>query len=166
MRFKYHLGIHADSPACANTSGNGTGKSTLLRLTVMYGDLGSLLSQDAVRRRAAHRSSRLAQPAMIGKLWDLLRSGKDGLGKAITSKLIAAKRLKLIPIWDSFVKHGTGLGTKDYWRHFQTVLLADDKQIWNWLNGLRDDVVGLPQAVPTLRILDVVLWMLGDTKAA
>ncbi len=40
-------------------------------------------------------------------LWQLLRRGNDGLGRTRTSKLIAAKRPRLIPIWDSFVEQAT-----------------------------------------------------------
>src|SRR6476659_5549830 len=56
----------------------------------------------------------LSSESAAGRLWDLLRSGKDGLGWTTTSKLMAAKRLRLIPIWDSFVEQATGLVTLDY----------------------------------------------------
>lgn len=90
-------------------------------------------------------------------LWQLLRRGNDGMGRTRTSKLIAAKRPRLIPIWDSFVEQATGLDTSDYWRQFQAVLAADDCAIWTWLTQIRSAVPNVPAAVSNLRILDVLL---------
>lgn len=98
-----------------------------------------------------------------GKLWDYLRFGRDGVGPTTTSKLLAAKRPRLLPIWDSFVEQATGLDTKNYWRKFQSVLTADDRRIWNWLIELKAAIPIIPDAVSPLRVLDVVLWMLVDT---
>lgn len=99
------------------------------------------------------------------QLWKLLRSGKDGIGKTTTSKLMAVKRPRLIPIWDSFIEHATGLDTVDYWRQFQVVLRSNDRQIWNWLNRIRAEVWDSSSPVSTLRVLDVILWMLVETDA-
>lgn len=97
-------------------------------------------------------------------LWQLLRRGNDGMGRTRTSKLIAAKRPRLIPIWDSFVEQATGLDTSDYWRQFQTVLAADDRAIWTWLTQIHSAVPNVPAAVSKLRILDVLLWMTVDQQ--
>jgi hypothetical protein len=101
----------------------------------------------------------LSSESAAARLWDQLRGGKDGLGRTTTSKLMAVKRPRLIPIWDSFVEHATGLGTLDYWRRFQRVLTADDSAIWNWLSELRSQAPSVPACASTLRILDVLLWM-------
>lgn len=98
----------------------------------------------------------LASGSAASRLWDVLRSGRDGLGPTTTSKLIAAKRPRVIPIWDSFVQEATGLDTIDYWRRFQRVLTVDDHAVWNWLTELRREV---PSSVSALRVLDVLLWM-------
>lgn len=97
-------------------------------------------------------------------LWQLLRRGNDGMSRTRTSKLIAAKRPRLIPIWDSFVEQATGLDTSDYWRQFQAVLAADDRAIWTWLTQIRSAVPNVPAAVSNLRILDVLLWMTVDQQ--
>lgn len=68
----------------------------------------------------------LTTPSAASQLWDVLRRGRDGLGRTRTSKLVAAKRPRLIPIWDSFIEEATGLDTSDYWRQFQRVLTVDD----------------------------------------
>ncbi len=106
-----------------------------------------------------------ADPTMLdsgspaGELWRVLRRGGDGLGPTTTSKLLAAKRPRLLPIWDSFVQRATGLDTIDYWWKFQQVLSAEDRLIWNWLDGLRSYAANLPSTLSPLRVLDVLLWM-------
>jgi hypothetical protein len=107
-------------------------------------------------------SGALTGGSPAGQLWEQLRFGRDGVGPTTTSKLLAAKRPQLLPIWDSFVEQATGLDTKDYWRKFQLVLTADDRRIWNWLIKLKAEVPAIPDAVSPLRVLDVVLWMLVD----
>lgn len=106
----------------------------------------------------------LARGAPADELWRLLRSERDGIGPTTASKLIAAKRPQLIPIWDSVVERTTGLDTNDYWRRFQTVLLADERRIWCWLVDVRQQAAGVPASVTNLRILDVILWMIGSAN--
>lgn len=106
----------------------------------------------------------LATDGAASLLWQVLRRGRDGMGRTRTSKLIAVKRPRLIPIWDSFVKQATGLDTVDYWRKFQAVLTADDGAIWTWLTHIRGEVPNLPVAVSNLRLLDVLLWMTVDQR--
>lgn len=75
------------------------------------------------------------------------------------SKLLAAKRPHLLPIWDTFVEQATSVGTKDYWLKFQYVLADDDRRVWTWLGSLRSKAPNVPSSIPELRILDVLLWM-------
>jgi len=106
----------------------------------------------------------LASDAPAAQLWKILRSGRDGIGRTRTSKLMAAKRPRLIPIWDSFVGQATGLTVDEYWTRFQTVLLADNRRIWLWLEALKRDSPTVPDSVSTLRILDVLLWKSVDEE--
>jgi hypothetical protein len=99
-----------------------------------------------------------------GHLWDVLRQGRDRLGPTTTSKLLAAKRPRLLPIWDSFVGEATGLGTIGYWWKFQYVLNDDHRLIWNWLGELRGLASNAPDSVSELRILDVLLWMSVESR--
>lgn len=101
----------------------------------------------------------LATESPAGKLWRALRGGNDGIGRTTASKLLAAKRPRLMPIWDSFVAQATGLDTPDYWRRFQQVLIADDRRMWIWLGELRSQAQNVPVTVSELRVLDVLLWM-------
>ena len=94
-----------------------------------------------------------------GQLWALLRQSRDGLGPTTTSKLLAAKRPRLLPIWDSLVEEATGSDTNGLWEKFRYVLTDDDRGLWDWLRGLRAEVPTVPATVSELRMLDVLLWM-------
>lgn len=106
----------------------------------------------------------LISGSAASKLWRVLCRGTDGIGRTITSKLIAAKRPRLIPIWDSFVEKATGLDTTDYWRKFQSVLTTDDHAVWKWLIDVRELAPNVPGDVSNLRVLDVLLWMTVDQQ--
>lgn len=128
-------------------------------------EIGELLEQIPDDRDIVDVSSaELATGSAASRLWDVLRRGGDRLGRTKTSKLIAAKRPRLIPIWDSFVEQATGLDTSDYWRRFQRVLTVDDYAVWNWLTDLRTHAPSVPPNVSNLRILDVLLWMAVDQE--
>jgi Family of unknown function (DUF6308) len=43
---------------------------------------------------------KLSAESPAGQLWELLRGARDGVGPTRTSKLLAAKRPRLLPIWD------------------------------------------------------------------
>jgi hypothetical protein len=101
----------------------------------------------------------LRADAPAANLWNVLRGGRDGLGPTTTSKLLAAKRPRLLPIWDSFVERATGLDTVDYWAKFRSVLNDDDRRIWKWLGDIRSQASNVPKSVTELRMLDVLLWM-------
>jgi len=104
------------------------------------------------------------------ELWDLVRSGrwpratttgKNGVGRVIASKLLAAKRPGLIPIYDRHVA-GALFGERD----------ANDWEIWRSAtsdtayaatleaacDGLLQET-GRAGAVSVLRCVDIVVWM-------
>jgi hypothetical protein len=126
-------------------------------------------AQAELPRRGSRSGTREPQP-YDGLRSEVLRQGGDGIGRTRTSKLIAAKRPRLIPIWDSFVEQATGLATLGYWWRFKQVLIADDRAIWNWLGELRPQATNVPRGVSELRMLDVLLWMTvegsGGTQTA
>jgi hypothetical protein len=106
----------------------------------------------------------LCAESPAGELWDVLRRGRDGLGPTTTSKLLAAERPRLLPIWDSFVEQATGMGTIDYWSKFQYILADDKRHVWKWLRRLPPLASNLPTSIPELRILDVLLWMSVESR--
>jgi hypothetical protein len=128
-------------------------------------EISDLLTQIPVDRDIIDiDADELLSGSAASKLWSVLRRGTDGMGRTRTSKLIAAKRPRLIPIWDSFVERATGLDTSDYWRQFQSVLTDDDHAVWTWLTDLRDVAANVPNGVSNLRTLDVLLWMTVDQQ--
>lgn len=106
----------------------------------------------------------LGSTSPAGRLWGVLRTGRDGLGPTKTSKLLAAKRPRLLPVWDRLVGEATAMGTRDHWATFQSVLTADDRRIWDWLVGLTQEHDGMHGVTP-LRALDVLLWTWADQRS-
>lgn len=128
-------------------------------------EITALLRQIPIDRTIIEEiPGRLALGSPPSRLWKLLRSGRDGVGPTITSKLLAVKRPHLIPIWDSYVKEATGLATRDNWHSFRNVLVADDQSIWKWLSDVRAAVETVPEIVSNLRLLDIILWMSVDQR--
>lgn len=91
------------------------------------------------------------------QLWYAVRA-LDDVGPVTTSKLLAAKRPGLVPIYDQHVASALGLGTQA-WRFWQQV--AKDPgaaQLRRSIDGVALSA-GVPQGVSTLRVIDVVVWM-------
>ena len=150
----------ADFVAVSMLSVTVPGEAALRLLGRDAGEISRLLAQipdDVDIVDADPAILRVDAPA--GQLWALLRRGRDGLGPTTTSKLLAAKRPRLLPIWDSFVEEATGLDTTGYWEKFRYVLSDDDRGLWSWLGDLRAKVPAIPPTVSELRMLDVLLWM-------
>ena len=101
------------------------------------------------------------------QLWDLFRGYKGGQwksGPTKTSKLLARKRPKLIPVWDSVVAHAAGLTSSlTYWEEWHGLLTADDGALARRLDAVQA-AADLPAPVTTLRAMDVILWMDGKQR--
>ncbi|MCQ1999790.1 DUF6308 family protein [Arthrobacter zhaoxinii] len=95
-------------------------------------------------------------------LWDIFRGYRGGqwrMGATKTSKLLARKRPKLIPIWDPLVARSIGAGTSlTQWEEWHALLTADDRHLVRHLAAVQDRAA-LPVRVSTLRAMDVILWM-------
>jgi hypothetical protein len=178
-----YSGSRFESMAALNSDPNTLGPEDFLAVSMLSVNVPAKAAIRLLGRDAAIVSQLLSQiptdvdivdadPQMLcaqspaGQLWDVLRRSRDGLGPTTTSKLLAAKRPRLLPIWDSFVEQATGLGTIDYWSKFQFILIDDQRLVWEWLRELRPLASNLPTSIPELRILDVLLWMSveGRTK--
>ena len=80
-------------------------------------------------------------------------------GPTTASKLLARKRPRLRPIYDSVVAAVTG--TRDrQWEPLREGLRADGGALHHRLLRLRE-AAELPPEVSALRVLDVVAWMDG-----
>ena len=88
------------------------------------------------------------------QLWNQLISF-TGMGRTKTSKLLARKRNRLIPIYDSVVSKALGLQRSDndwaLWQNFMCETgIRDFRQIANESGALH---------ISDLRVLDIVIWM-------
>jgi hypothetical protein len=90
--------------------------------------------------------------------WRLLnnRNEKTGVGWVIAGKLLARKRPKLIPVYDSIVSCQFG-APKQVWLKLHHALAKDDGELRAALAEVRA-TVGVDDKVSILRTLDVVLW--------
>jgi hypothetical protein len=96
--------------------------------------------------------------------WPLMRElGKiPGVGITTASKLLARKRPRLRPIWDSVVAAVTDT-VRRQWEPVRVALRADECALHRRLLLLRAQA-GLPDAVSALRVLDVIAWREGKDR--
>ncbi|MFK0009291.1 DUF6308 family protein [Paenarthrobacter sp. NPDC090520] len=105
----------------------------------------------------------LGPDSPANQLWRLLR-GTDtyrwGIGPTRASKIMARKRPRLIPIYDSVVGPLMGLQTcEGQWKTWHSVL-ADGSGLPDRLREIREKAaIGVD--ISDLRTMDVVLWMHG-----
>jgi hypothetical protein len=106
-------------------------------------------------------------------LWNLLRS-RRGLGPTTVSKLLAAKRPHLVPIYDAYVaavllpsRHRR---QRPWWEPWRSMLIGPQgPEIDAALRTIRNEVhkarPELPiDAVSDLRLLDIIVWMAEDRR--
>ncbi|MEV6369769.1 DUF6308 family protein [Micromonospora musae] len=92
------------------------------------------------------------------RAWQLLnnRNEKTGVGWVIAGKLLARKRPKLIPVYDSIVSCQFG-APKHVWLKLHDQLARNDGELRAALAEVRA-TVGVDDKVSILRVLDIVLW--------
>ncbi|MGO1408216.1 MAG: DUF6308 family protein [Brachybacterium sp.] len=114
-------------------------------------DLGDLTSAEV---------EKLNGPKGLDPAWNLIKE-IHGVGRTRTSKLLARKRPRLIPIWDSVIAEVLGLPrTKRYWIHFHTALTADGHGLDEKLAELAE-LAGVSERYSRIRVLDILAWMYG-----
>lgn len=99
----------------------------------------------------------LARDGFAWRLWDLV-DGLSGVGPTIASKILAAKRPRLIPIYDQHVARALHPASSQ-WAFWQSV--AHDpgaEHLQSLVQGAMKSA-GVPHYVCTLRAIDVVVWM-------
>lgn len=99
-------------------------------------------------------------------LWNLLRGKADdagwGVGPSTTSKILARKRPRLIPIYDSIIRRVTALpGPNDQWLYWHTSYA--DGVLAERLAEIRQKSA-ITEPISQLRELDIVLWMHGKRQ--
>ncbi len=101
----------------------------------------------------------LQEGSSAWRAYDLLRRRGTrrfpGIGWVTASKLLARKRPRLVPVYDSVVSDAIG-SPKRVWDYFNTVF--QDKRLTEALAERRTEAK-VPVNVTLPRVLDVVLWM-------
>ena len=92
------------------------------------------------------------------QLWDLLES-TDGIGWVTAGKLVARKRPRLVPVYDSVVRKQVG-APRSYWQALNHDLRSEDKRLHRKLLRIRQDA-GIGNDISALRVFDIVTWMMG-----
>lgn len=99
------------------------------------------------------------------RLWDHLDNYRS-VGATITSKLMARKRPRLIPVQDRRVlralRHPRGLS---FWEAMRDHLRKDDQALSTWLRRVRE-ASGIGDDISEIRVLDVLVWKEESTRAA
>ncbi|MBM2615623.1 hypothetical protein JIG36_08600 [Actinoplanes sp. LDG1-06] len=86
----------------------------------------------------------------------------DKVGTTTASKLLARKRPRLRPIWDSVVAEVTDSG-RQLWEPLRAELAKDDKALHHRLVRLHREAK-LPDEVSPLRVFDVIAWREGKDR--
>jgi hypothetical protein len=122
-------------------------------------EFNNLLADVGPDRDLAYESDPVTEGQAASQLYHAVKA-LHGVGRTITSKLLARKRPRLIPIYDSVVARVSVIGDF-HWEPLRDALRRDGLQ--QRLELLRDDA-GLPQDTSALRVLDVVTWMEGKAE--
>ncbi|WP_257016373.1 DUF6308 family protein [Rhodococcus sp. ACS1] len=85
-----------------------------------------------------------------------------GIGQTKATKLIARKRPRLYPIWDSVVSQVLGT-ERAHLNPVREALRADDRALHHRLLSIREEA-GLPEEISALRVFDVIAWMDGKNR--
>ena len=81
-----------------------------------------------------------------------------GVGPTTASKLLAAKRPFLFPIYDKHVARALRLSPDDYWQHWQKFMQSEDGNKAAKMVGQLAKDLDKPLLSP-LRLFDIVIWM-------
>jgi len=96
------------------------------------------------------------------QLWDLLH-GMYGVGPVTAGKLVARKRPRLFPVYDSVVAERVG-APKEFWRALNSDLREADNARHGKLLDIRAQS-GIGEDVSALRVFDIVTWMPGPDRS-
>ncbi len=124
-----------------------------------------LLSQIPVDIELAEAEER--QVAKDSPAWDLWRSLRDvdGIGPVGAGKLLARKRPRLLPVYDSVIKKVFERPSTDlsFWSDVRHALRADGRMLVAHLEDVRS-LAGIGEDIGVLRVLDTAAWLHGKDK--
>jgi hypothetical protein len=101
-----------------------------------------------------------ADLSVDGDAWNLwkLIFDKRGMGETKTSKLLAAKRPHLFPVYDKHVAEALGLSKRNYWAPWQEFIRSDEGSSCATIVQQMATTNSIFN-VAVLRLFDVVVWM-------
>lgn len=115
------------------------------------------LSQIPLGIHIVDEQADLSKDSPAYRLWALIHSCHR-VGEVTTSKLMAAKRPDLFPIFDQHVGNSLGITDNRYWVRWQTFMRSDRGAAS--ISIVRDMAQELGiRGVSDLRLLDVIIWM-------
>ncbi|MFI8964993.1 DUF6308 family protein [Streptomyces sp. NPDC053493] len=121
-----------------------------------------LLSQIPVDLELAAAEERhVTKDSPVWNLWQSLRD-VNGIGSVGAGKLLARKRPRLLPVYDSVIKKVFERPSTDliFWSDMRRALRADDRMLVAHLEDVRD-LAGIGEDIGVLRILDTAAWLHG-----
>ncbi|WP_104168605.1 DUF6308 family protein [Arthrobacter sp. SX1312] len=132
------------------------------------GDVRRLLGQipaslDFTTLTPTQFDAHLGPDSPAQQLWDILRGRQDypwGIGPTTASKIMARKRPKLVPVFDSYIGPMMGLpknSSADQWTVWHQAF-QEDPRLASRLDAIRL-AAGAPPSASRLRIMDIVLWL-------
>lgn len=123
-------------------------------------DLGELDEETFCSMLGAERKAGSASPGQ--ELWDLLRGngldGRIGMGPVRVSKLLARKRPRLLPIYDTLV--ATAFDLRDslgYWKEFHSIM-RPEVGLADRLSRIRTEAGVVESDTSLLRVMDILVW--------
>ncbi|MDV8078025.1 DUF6308 family protein [Rhodococcus sp. IEGM 1370] len=147
-----------DLVAITFLSVNVTASAARELLVTRAARFAELLDAVGPDRDLADEAEPLDSNTPILLLEDELRSVGD-IGRTIATKLMARKRPRLVPIYDTVV--GRVLNTNTVHRDpIREALRANGGALDERLRSIRSKA-GLPDEISALRVLDVIAWMYG-----
>ena len=131
--------------------------SAALELLVHRADRLNGLLADVPRDLDLHAATvdQIGPGSAADRLWSALVEIPE-VGWVTAGKLMARKRPRLIPIYDSVVKAALNPGSRNYWIALRNEL--QDKKLRDDLGAIRSKA-GVDSKIPIIRVLDVCVWM-------
>jgi hypothetical protein len=169
-----YTGAYFDTWAGAHNAGNRFTADDLVAVSFLSVVVPPLAARELLDTRAAEFAALLDDVGPARDLADQAEAVTDdqpasrlyravralpGVGRTIGTKLLARKRPRLVPIYDSVVARVNGIA-HFHWEPLRQTLRADD--LHPRLLELRERA-GLGPEVSALRVLDVVTWMEGKS---
>jgi Family of unknown function (DUF6308) len=141
------------------------GRAAMQMLGLQRRRFETLLESIGSDRDLANEAS-VAEPD-FRPAWELWRAlaALPGLGPTTVSKLIARKRPRLIPIFDSIIDATVLGGTGVLWSPMHAALREDGYALQERLLRVRT-LAGLDESISALRVFDVLGWMDGSGSSS